>query len=65
MLFREKVFFLSWYKSRLGKRFPLIQKVQTRSGAHTVSYSNGIEVFSLEKSGQGVKTTIDLHIVPR
>jgi hypothetical protein len=39
--------------------------VQSGSAANTASYSMGVGVLFLGQSGEGVKLTIHLHLVPR
>jgi hypothetical protein len=48
-----------------GKRFSLLQDVQTGSGAHPASYGMGTGVLSWEYSSQGMKATTHLELVTR
>ena len=45
--------------------FLFFKTVQTGSGAHPPSYSKGAGLPSWEKSGQGMKLTIHLHLMLR
>jgi hypothetical protein len=48
-----------------GKRFSLLQDVQTGSGAHPASYGMGNGFLSWGYSSQGMKATTHLKPVPR
>jgi hypothetical protein len=53
------------FESRQRQCVPyLLQTVQTNSGKHPGSYSEGTEILSRRKTYQTVKFTTHLHLTP-
>jgi hypothetical protein len=58
----ENLEFTSWQQEVI---FPLLQNVQTSSGAHQASYSMDTKVLSRGPISKEVKVATHVHLVPR